>query len=128
MEKTENKDTILVIDDSTTNVVLLQAILNSKGYDIETALSVKEAHAVLLKKTPKLILLDLLMPRINGFEFLQELKNDESKSKIPVVVVSALTEPENIKKALELGACDFIKKPVDIQNLVEIVSTILKRQ
>ncbi len=128
MDNIDNKDAILVIDDSTTNVVLLQAVLNNRGYEIHTALSVKDAHAIMQKKLPQLILLDLLMPRINGFEFLKELKNDETKKHIPVIVVSALTETENINKALELGALDFVKKPVDIQNLVEIVSKILKRK
>lgn len=122
MATTESK-TILVIDDSTTNVVLLHAVLNNKGYNIETALSVKEAYNIMSKKVPHLILLDLLMPRMNGFEFLQEIKNNDKT--IPVIVVSALTDNENIKKCKELGAYDFIKKPVDIQSLVEIVSKIL---
>lgn len=124
MATTESK-TILVIDDSTTNVVLLHAVLNNKGYNIETALSVKEAYNIMSKKVPHLILLDLLMPRMNGFEFLQEIKNNDKLSTIPVIVVSALTDNENIKKCKELGAYDFIKKPVDIQSLVEIVSKIL---
>lgn len=128
MDNTENKKTILVIDDSTTNVVLLQAVLNNKGYEIHTAMNVKEAYSVMQKKLPQLILLDLLMPRINGFEFLQELKNDNSKKHIPVIVISALTENENIEKAYELGAVEFVKKPVDIQKLLEIVSAVIKRQ
>lgn len=120
--------TILVIDDSTTNVVLLQAVLNNKGYEIETALSVKEAHNVLSKKIPQLILLDLLMPRINGFEFLQEIKADSKYKDIPIVVVSALTDQDTVKKTMDLGATSFIKKPVDIQNLLETVGTILVHQ
>ena len=128
MDNIDYKHTILVIDDSTTNVLLLQAILHNKGYEIQTALSVREAYSIMQKKLPQLILLDLLMPRINGFEFLRELKNDELKKHIPVIVISALTEIENIDKAIELGAIEFIKKPVDIQKLVEIVSSILKHQ
>jgi DNA-binding response OmpR family regulator len=128
VDNSETKDTILVIDDSTTNVVLLQAVLNNKGYDIQTAMNVKEAQALMNKKLPQLILLDLLMPKINGFEFLKELKGDLQKKHIPVIIISALTEVENIEKAYELGACEFVKKPVDIQKLLEIVSNILKRQ
>lgn len=120
--------TILVIDDSTTNVVLLQAVLNNKGYEIETALSVKEALNILSKKIPQLILLDLLMPRINGFEFLQEIKANSKYKDIPIVVVSALTDQDTVKKTMELGATNFIKKPVDIQNLLETVATILVNQ
>jgi two-component system, cell cycle response regulator DivK len=120
--------TILVIDDSTTNIVLLHAVLNNKGYEIDTALSVKEAYAVISKRLPQLILLDLLMPRINGFEFLQELKNDNKLKNIPVVVVSALTDSETIKKSMSMGATSFIKKPVDIQYLIETVASILEHQ
>ena len=117
--------TVLVIDDSTTNVVLLQAILLKKGYEIQTALSVKEAYAIIAKKIPDLILLDLLMPRINGYDFLKEIKSNNTMQNIPVVVVSALTDQENIKKTIEFGAHSFVKKPIEIQNLVELVDSIL---
>jgi DNA-binding response OmpR family regulator len=120
--------TILVIDDSTTNIVLLQAVLNNKGYEIDTAISVKEAYSIIAKRVPQLILLDLLMPRINGFEFLKELKENKNLNNIPVVVVSALTDSETVKTTMDLGATSFIKKPVDIQNLIETVATILEHQ
>jgi CheY-like chemotaxis protein len=119
---------ILVIDDSTTNVVLLQAVLNGKGYTIETALSVKDAFMIIAKTKPDLILLDLLMPRINGFDFLKEIKASENNRDIPVIVVSALTDQENIHKSIALGAIDFIKKPVDIQNLVDLVEKVFNRK
>lgn len=121
----ENKN-ILVIDDSTTNIVLLQAVLKNKGYVIETALSVKEAYNIMSRKTPDLILLDLLMPHINGFEFLQEIKANEKTSKIPIIIVSALTDQANIKKAMTLGAFEFIKKPVDIQKLIKLVESVFE--
>ncbi|MCG8697384.1 MAG: response regulator, partial [Bacteroidales bacterium] len=85
----ENKDfKILVVDDSTTNVVLLEAILDEKGYHIETALNAKEARAIIDRDTPDLILLDLLMPKISGFEFLEELRKDDKTKNTPVIVVS----------------------------------------
>jgi response regulator RpfG family c-di-GMP phosphodiesterase len=117
--------TILVIDDSSTNVVLLQAVLTNKGYNIETALNVKEAYSVMGKKRPDLILLDLLMPKINGYEFLTDVKANSDFNEIPVVVVSALSDLESTQKALSLGAHSFIKKPVDIQKLVDLVESIL---
>lgn len=113
--------TILVIDDSTTNVVLLEAVLMNKGYTIDKAMNVKEAYEVMQKRLPRLILLDLLMPRINGFEFLQQLKSNQQYKDIPVIVVSALTDEETIQKTYHLGAQYFIKKPVDINQLIEIV-------
>ena len=125
MSNIKSDKTILVIDDSTTNVVLLQAVLTNKGYKIETALSVKEAFTNINKKIPDLILLDLLMPKINGYDFLMEIKGNDKTNNIPVFVVSALTDFENIEKAKSLGAHTFIKKPVDIQKLVELVDSIL---
>jgi CheY-like chemotaxis protein len=116
---------VLVVDDSNTNVVLLEAILNDKGYEIETALNAKEAFAIMEAKIPDLILLDLLMPKINGYDFLQQVKGNERTKDIPVIIVSAVTETENIRKTIDMGAVDFIKKPIDIQDLIEKVSKTL---
>lgn len=118
---------ILVIDDSNTNVVLLEAILGSKGYKVMTALSAKEAMVIIKKERPHLILLDLLMPEISGFEFLEDIKHNERLRTIPIVVVSALNDEMNIEKTRKLGAVEFIKKPVDIQTLVDTVESILKK-
>ena len=121
--KIENNKNVLVIDNSSTNLVLLEAILVERGYTIQTAYSVKEAYAIMTKFRPDLILLDLLMPRINGFEFLNNIKADKNLMSIPIVVISAVTDAENIKKAIKLGADQFVTKPVDIQNICEIVDT-----
>jgi DNA-binding response OmpR family regulator len=124
---TENKDyTILVVDDSTTNVVLLEAILDEKGYQIETALNAKEAYIVIEKQTPDLILLDLLMPKISGFDFLEEIRKNDKTVNTPVIVVSALTDEENIDKIMNMGAVDFVKKPIDLQYLVDKVESVLQ--
>ena len=123
--KDTNNPIILVIDDSNTNIVLLEAILSGMGYLIETAMSVKEASAIMAKQLPDLILLDLLMPKVNGYDFLKEIKEDEKTRDIPVLVISAVTDSENVRKTLAMGAADYIKKPVDIQSLVEKVKVIL---
>jgi CheY-like chemotaxis protein len=117
---------ILVVDDSSTNIVLLEAILTGKGYQIETAQSVKEAYSIIKKEPVNLILLDLLMPRISGYDFLKEIKNNESTRNIPVIIVSAVADPENKKKTLELGALDFVNKPIDIQDFISKVDSVLK--
>jgi two-component system cell cycle response regulator DivK len=116
---------ILVVDDSTTNIVLLEAILEENGYRIDTALSVKEAIQCIDKKIPDLILLDLLMPKVSGFEFLEKLRADEKTRLIPVMVISAITDEDSINGILRLGAVDFIKKPINIQYLVEQVDRTL---
>jgi len=118
---------ILVIDDSTTNNVLLVAIMEQFGYQTNTALSVKEAIICIEKKIPDLILLDLLMPKISGFQFLEQLKSDEKTRSIPVIVVSAITDEDSINRILKEGSADFIRKPVDIQNLVDQVNNLLKK-
>lgn len=124
----ENRDyKILVVDDSTTNVVLLEAILDEKGYKIETALNAKEAYSLIERDTPDLILLDLLMPKISGFDFLEEIRKNEKTKNTPVIVVSALTDEENVEKIMGMGAIDFVKKPIDLQYLVERVESVLQK-
>lgn len=117
---------ILVIDDSTTNIVLLEAILAEKGYTIETALNAKEAFTRIEKQVPDLILLDLLMPKVSGFDFLEQLRKDEKTKKTPVIVISAITtDDENTRKINDLETVDFLRKPIDIQYLVSRVEEIL---
>jgi two-component system cell cycle response regulator DivK len=117
---------ILIIDDSNTNVVLLEAILGKRGFLTQTAFSVKEAMPKILKSKPAMIILDLLMPEISGYDFLKDIKSNEKYREIPIVVVSALTDYANIERTINLGAIDFIKKPIDIEILVKTVESILK--
>lgn len=126
--KVKKEYNILVVDDSTTNIVLLEAILDEKGYKIHTALNAKEAYAIIAKHNPDLILLDLLMPKISGFEFLEEIKKSSKTQNTPVIVVSALTEEEHIDRIMNMGAIDFVKKPIDLQYLVDKVEDILNQQ
>jgi DNA-binding response OmpR family regulator len=126
--KAANEINILVVDDSTTNIVLLEAILDEKGYKIYTALNAKEAYSIITKHHPDLILLDLLMPKISGFDFLKEIKRKKDTRNTPVIIVSALTDDENIDKIMNMGAIDFVKKPIDLQYLVNKVESVLHRQ
>lgn len=126
--KTANELNILVVDDSTTNIVLLEAILEEKGYKIFTALNVREAYTTIAKHQPDLILLDLLMPKISGFDFLKEIKRRKETKDTPVIIVSALADDENIDKILNMGAIDFVKKPIDLQYLVDKVESVLQKK
>jgi two-component system cell cycle response regulator DivK len=121
MDTSAVRKKILIIDDSNTNVVLLEAILNNRGYEIITALNVKQAYTMLQKDRPELILLDLLMPKISGYQFLDQLKKNHDTREIPVIIVSAVTDIMNIKKTLDMGAIDYIEKPIDIKTLVRKV-------
>jgi DNA-binding response OmpR family regulator len=120
------KNNILIIDDSNTNVVLLEAILGTKGFSTITALSVKEALGLIKNRKPGLILLDLMMPEIDGFEFLEKVRSENHLNDVPVIIVSALTDEENVRKSKKFGAIEFIKKPVDINTLVSTVEKILE--
>jgi len=121
----KNKGNILIIDDSNTNVVLVEAILNSKGYNTITAMSVKEALPIIDDEHPKLILLDLLMPQVSGYQFLEDLKKDNRTRNIPVIIVSAVSGKESKTKTRDLGAIDYIEKPINIKVLIQKVEAIL---
>jgi CheY-like chemotaxis protein len=116
---------ILIVDDSTTNQVLLEAILQEEGYQTVTAFGAKEAFRIIERQAPKLILLDLLMPEVSGFDFLREIKAKESTSNIPVMVVSAVGIADNIDECLALGAAEVFSKPIDIPFFLERVKAFL---
>ncbi len=115
------KQKVLVVDDSSTNVVLLDAILNNAGYEVITSLSAKEGLKYITSMDPDLVLLDLLMPEVSGFDFMKTYNEMNKKRKIPVIVVSAVGTPENKKLSKELGAVSFINKPVDIAELMNLI-------
>lgn len=116
---------ILVIDDSVTNVFLIESVLNEYGYKVASALNAKEAYKKIEKNIPSLILLDLLMPHISGFDFIKEIKANDNTKEIPVIVVSAVTDEENINEIMELGAVEFIKKPIVLTTLIEKIEQVL---
>ena len=115
---------ILIVDDSTTNQVLLEAILHEEGFETVTAFSAREAFKIIEKEKPELILLDLLMPEISGFDFLKKIKAMHELSSIPVFVVSAVGTEENKDTCMELGAADFFSKPIDIPYFIKKVKQI----
>jgi len=117
---------ILIVDDSTTNLVLLEAILQEEGYQTKTAFNAKEAFTIIERNKPDLILLDLLMPQVNGFNILEKLKSDDATKAIPVIVVSAVGTKENIDTCRNLGALDFFSKPIDIPVFLSKLKVYLK--
>ncbi len=109
---------ILIVDDSQTNNVLLEAVLEEAGYATQTATSAAEAWNILYKEKPALILLDLLMPKVSGFQLLEKIKSKDELVSIPILIVSALNEPDTISTLKQMGADDFFSKPLDIKKLV----------
>jgi DNA-binding response OmpR family regulator len=119
------KRTVLCIDDSSTALILLEYALNEAGFQAVLALSVKEAIQIINKQIPDLILLDLSMPAISGYEFL-EMRAKLNLQKVPIIVVSAYDSKESVSKIQDLGAIDFISKPIRIETLMEKIRTHLK--
>jgi len=124
MEQSVRKK-ILVVDDSSTNVVLLDAVLQRENFDVITSLNAKEGLKYVETMNPDLILLDLLMPEVNGFEFMKSLHTMEKRKDIPVIIVSAVGTSENKQISKKLGAINFINKPVDISSLINMIHNTL---
>lgn len=116
---------ILVIDDSSTNIVLLDALLQREGYEVITSLGATEGLKYVKNLKPDLILLDLLMPEVNGFDFMKSFNEMDNDKDIPVIIVSAVGTSENKKISKELGATNFINKPVDIPALLNLIKNTL---
>ena len=111
MNKLQDKQTILIVDDMPDNIDVLQDILRD-GYSLKIAIDGKTALEVAgAEPAPDLILLDIMMPGMDGYEVCRQLKNDSRTMDIPIVFVSGKSEVEDEKKGLELGAVDYIKKP-----------------
>jgi two-component system, cell cycle response regulator len=104
---------ILVVDDLLPNIKLLEAKLNSEYYDVITARSGAEALAIVKSSPPDIILLDVMMPEMDGFETCRRLKADPDAAHIPVVMVTALSEVEDRVQGLKAGADDFLTKPIN---------------
>ncbi len=119
------KGSILIIDDSSVNNLLLQNILEDEGYTVNVAFSAEEAYTSMKEHKPELILLDIMMPGINGFNVLKEIKKDNTTSNIPVIMVSAKSDQADIDKSKELGAIDYIIKPINIQTIVDRIEKTL---
>ena len=117
---------VLVVDDITANVKLLKARLSAEYFEILTAYSGPEALEVCAKERVDIILLDVMMPGMDGFEVCQRLKSEAATQHIPVVMVTALDTPQDRLKGLEVGADDFLTKPVDDVALVTRVKNLAR--
>jgi signal transduction histidine kinase len=120
------KKTILIVDDEERNIKLLKAYLSSDGYHLLEAHNGDEALRMVGGTCPDVILLDVMMPGIDGLEVCRRLKQDEKTRMIPVVIVTALQEKGHRIKAMEAGADDFLSKPVDQTELLVRVKSLLR--
>ena len=112
---------ILVVDDQPDNVFVLQDRLQREGFDVITAYDGPACIELAEEKLPDLILLDVMMPGMSGFEVCKKLTTNQITEKIPIILVTALTDAEDLKEGLQVGAFDYIKKPF---NRVELIARI----
>ena len=119
-------NTILIVDDDPMNVNLLEAMLSQENYRIVTASSGEEAIETTLASSPDLILLDIMMPGLDGYQVTQKLKDDPNTNHIPIVLVTALHDTEDKVRGLQVGADDFLSKPLDMSELMARVNSLLK--
>ncbi len=114
---------ILVVDDILLNLQFMAEALESVGYEITLASSGKQALERMQLVRPDLILLDLMMPDMNGFEVCDKIKSDLSLADIPIIFITASNEEEHVLQAFEKGAVDYIVKPFNTHELLARVRT-----
>lgn len=117
---------ILIADDNQANVELLEAYLAGVDCDVEIAVNGQDALDKAASFMPDLILLDVMMPKLSGFEVCQKLKSDPATSRIMILMVTALNELGDIERAVTAGTDDFLSKPVNKVELLKRVSNMLR--
>ena len=119
---------ILVVDDNPSNVDILRARLEAQGYDIKTAIDGEDALSAVKAHQPDLILLDVMMPKLDGIEVCRRLRADSSLPFIPIILVTAKSDTKDVVEALEAGGDEYLTKPVDHAALGARVKSMLRNK
>jgi two-component system phosphate regulon response regulator PhoB len=122
------RETILIVDDEEDIIELIKYNLKSEGYTILTAMTGEEAIKIAKNSQPDLLVLDLMLPGIDGLEVTRQLKKEAKTMDIPIVMVTAKGEESDIVTGLELGANDYISKPFSPRELTARIRAILRRR
>ncbi len=122
LNKTDER--ILIVDDVADNSFLLQTLLESEGYEVEVANSGQAALEKIMAAPPALVLLDVMMPGMNGFEVTRQIRQNGHLPFIPIVLVSGYDQP-SLDQALNIGANGFIRKPIDFEEVISKVKLLL---
>ena len=125
---TKTRDTILIVDDDPTNLQLLYEYLQDAGFRVLIAEDGESALQRACHTLPNIILLDVMMPDIDGFETCRRLKESEQTQNIPIIFMTALSDTVDEVKGLQLGAVDYITKPIQVETVLARLNTHLKIQ
>lgn len=120
--------TVLIVDDIPLNVLLIQKMLAIFNFNLRTANDGQSALDSIAEQRPDLMLLDLMMPGIDGYEVIRRVRANEETADLPIVILSALNSNDDITKGFNLGANDFITKPIIMERLINCVSTQINEE
>jgi len=123
--KMENYVEILIAEDCPTQALMLQHLLEKKHYRVTVASNGIEAFSLLEDRPPELVISDILMPEMGGYELCKKIKDHDDLNTVPVILLTALSEPEDVIKGLECGADHFITKPYDENALLSSIKYVL---
>ena len=119
------KKKILLVDDSHTVLLMERMILSKFPFDLITASSGEEAVAKAVAEVPDLILMDVVMPKMNGFEAVHEIRQREATRSTPIIMVTTRGEAENVEKGFEVGCSEYVTKPINSLELLTKVRSCL---
>jgi DNA-binding response OmpR family regulator len=116
---------ILICDDDPVILRLLQVNLELEGYEVLLAHDGEEAYEVAVKEGPDLVILDIMMPRMDGYQAVEALKENQTTAPIPVVFLSAKAQQSDIDRGMRHGVADYLTKPFDPSELLEVVQRLI---
>ncbi len=123
----EKNKKVLIIEDEATLQKALQEVLTAEGYDTSSALDGLRGLEIARQENPDLILLDIILPKMDGFGVLKELKSEEKTESIPVIILTNLSDISDVQKALDLGATTYlVKADFSLEDVIKKVKDILK--
>ena len=122
------REPILIVDDNPQNLKLAKVILAGEGYDVETAIDAEDAMRMLASFAPRLILMDLQLPRMDGLELTRRIKADPARRAMIIIALTAYAMKGDEEKALAAGCDGYLSKPIDIDGLLRVVAEHLTRR
>jgi CheY-like chemotaxis protein len=122
------KQRVLVVEDEPENRLLLEVVLTSEGYDVDEVEDGPAALQAVRERRPDIILLDVMMPGMNGYAVLERLKASPETREIPVILLTALAQAGNVERAVEMGAAGYVTKPFEPADLLQAMETAMVSQ